>query len=241
MSTVTEQNETAMDARPMADIGTRVQVVGACLAVGSLLAVASFVFHPPPAGELSQQMELIADAGARWVAVHWAAAGALSLFAIAGIVALTAHSRLTQQWWTTFAWSVVILGALWTVTTAVAEATVVVEAATAGSTATFEAWELFAEGMSTGFAFLALAVAVIAGNEARTEARATPVWAAWVAALAGITAFLGFAMGMWLGIAIGGVVWVVSAIVMSLWTLWFGVALMRLAPVVQSRSEHSPA
>lgn len=32
---------------------------------------------------------------------------------------------------------------------------------------------------------------------------------------------------MWLGIAVGNLIWVVASILMSLWTLWFGLALMR--------------
>jgi hypothetical protein len=135
----------------------------------------------------------------------------------------------------------VIVGAVWTVTTAVAEATVVAQAAVAGDTATFEAWQVFAEGMSTGFAFLGLAVAVIAANEAQSTERATPKWAAWIGTVVGITAFLGFAAGAWAGIDAGGLVFVVSAIVMLLWTLWFGVALLRVEPITQTQSEESPA
>ncbi|WP_396612139.1 hypothetical protein ACH9L7_02305 [Haloferax sp. S1W] len=241
MSTITEQPETEMDARLMANIDTSMRVVGATLTIGSLLAIVSLVLHPAPATTLSQQMTIIADAGMRWVGVHLAAAIGFALFAIAGLVVLTAHSRLTQEWWTMFAWGVVTIGALATMTAAVAEATVVADLAAAGNAEAFEAWEVFAEGMVTGFAFLALGIAVIAGNEARTAERATPMWAAWIAVLAGVLAFVGFAMGMWLGIAIGGLVWLVSAIVMTLWTLWFGVALLRLEPVMQTRTEQSPA
>jgi hypothetical protein len=83
--------------------------------------------------------------------------------------------------------------------------------------------------MATGFTFLALAVAAMAGNEARTSRRVTPVWASWVASVAGVASFLGWALGMWLGIAIGNLLWVASSLVMCLWILWFGVALTRTA------------
>jgi len=45
---------------------------------------------------------------------------------------------------------------------AVAEATVVTEAAVSGCDETFAAWWRFAEGKANGFAFVALPVAVIA-------------------------------------------------------------------------------
>ncbi|HUF13882.1 MAG TPA: hypothetical protein VMN78_12330 [Longimicrobiales bacterium] len=78
-----------------------------------------------------------------------------------------------------------------------------------------------------GFAFFALAVAVIAGSEARRAVGATPAWAAWVGAGAGVASFSGWALGMWFGVAVGNLLWVVSSIVLSLWTFWFGVVLMR--------------
>lgn len=203
-------------------------MAGAWLAVGSLLFVVSLAIHPPPSPDPGEFMATIADGPTRWVAAHWTAALALSLLAIAGLIVLTAGSRLTQNGWTMTAWAVLVVGALWVTTTAVAEATVITEAAVAGDTATFEAWHLFAEGKALGFGFLALAVTVIAGNEARSTRAVTPVWASWIGAVAGIAAFVGFVvLGALLGIALGGLVWVASTIVMSLWILWFGVALVR--------------
>jgi hypothetical protein len=91
----------------------------------------------------------------------------------------------------------------------------------------FEAWWAFSEGKATGFMFLALAVAVIAGNESRTARGVMPAWASWIAAVAGIGAFMGWALGMWFGIGVGSLIWVVSSLVMCLWTLWFGLGLAR--------------
>ena len=85
----------------------------------------------------------------------------------------------------------------------------------------------FAEGKAAGFTFLALAVAVIAGNEARAAHRVTPVWASAIAAVAGVASFVGWALGIWLGISLGNLLWVASSLVMCLWTLWFGVTLVR--------------
>jgi hypothetical protein len=155
------------------------------------------------------------------------AAAGLSLYAVSGLIMLTAGSRLTATGPTMTAWAVVVVGALWTMTTAVAEGTVVAGAAASGASDTFAAWWAFAEGKATGFAFVALAVAVIAGSEARGVERVGPAWAAWGAVLASVASFGGWALGMWVGIAPAMVVWVVSSIVMSAWTLSLGVGLMR--------------
>jgi hypothetical protein len=213
----------------MPNAGAGVRVAGAWLAVASFLLGGALAFHGPLAADLDTQMRIIAAAGTRWAVVHWVAAVALSLFAVVGLVVLAAGSRLTQDWWTMSAWAVLPVGALWTVTTAVAEATAVADAAAAGNRATFEAWWAFSAGMGTGFTFLALAVAAIAGNEARTSRKVTPVWASWAASVAGVASFLGWALGMWLGIALGNLLWVASSLVMCLWILWFGVALTRTA------------
>jgi hypothetical protein len=145
-----------------------------------------------------------------------------------GLLMLNAGSRLTDNWWTLTAWAVLPVGALWTLITAVAEATVIANAAVSGSVKTFEAWWAFAEGMAGGFTFVALAVAVsIAGNEIQSSAGTTPAWSAWIGLIAGVASFAGWAVGMWLGISLGNLVWVVSSILMSLWALWFGTTLLR--------------
>jgi hypothetical protein len=205
-----------------------VQAGGMWLAIASLLMVAVLVFHGPIAPELNEQMMRIAGAAVRWSVVHWVAAAALSLYAVSGLLILTSRSRLVDGWWTSTAWAVIPVGALWTVTTAVLETTVVSDAAVSGKTETFEVWWAFAEGKATGFAFLALAVAVIAGNEARVSEGATPAWSAWVGSVAGVASFAGWALGMWFGVDGGSLLWVVSSVVMSVWTLWFGFALTRL-------------
>ncbi|WP_137286998.1 hypothetical protein [Halorussus salinisoli] len=208
--------------------GAGTRVAGAWLAMGSVLFVASLALHPPPSPDLGEFMAVIANEPTQWVLAHWAAALALTLFAITGLLMLTTESRLSQNWWAMTAWALLVVGATWITTTAVAEATVITEAAVAGDTATFEAWQLFAEGKAVGFGFLAVAIAVIAGNEARSTRSVTPVWASWIGAVAGLVAFVGFVvLGLLLGIAVGGLIWLASTIVMSLWTLWFGIALVR--------------
>lgn len=204
-----------------------VRAGGVWLASASFLMIVALAFHGPISPDLEVQMTRIAQDAIRWAVIHWIAAAGLSLYAVAGLVVLNSRSRLNDGLWTLTAWAVITVGALWTVTTAIAETTVVANAAAAGSRETFEAWWAFAEGNGNGFALLALAVAVIAGNEARASAGATPAWSAWIATVAGISSFAGWALGMWFGIGLGSVLWVVASVVMSMWTLWFGVVLMR--------------
>jgi hypothetical protein len=210
----------------MSHAETGIRAAGFWLALAAFLLAAALAFHGTLAPDLGMQMQHIADGSLRWSIVHWAAAAALSFFAIAGLVALVAGSRLTEDWWTLSAWAALPVGALWTVSTAIAEATVIFEAAISGNRALFEAWLMFAEGMANGFAAMALAFTVIAASEART-AEAMPVWTSWIAATAGAASFAGWVLGSWLDVAIGGAVWVVSSLVMCLWLMWFGLALAR--------------
>lgn len=211
----------------MRDPNGAVRAGGAWLAIASFLMIATFGLHGPIAPDLQVQMTRIAEQAVRWAVVHWIAAAALSSYAVGALLVLTSGSRLADGRWTLTAWAVVCVGCLWTTMTAVAETTVVAEAAATGSAATFAAWWAFAEGMANGFAVVALALAAIAGSDARNPAGATPAWSAWIAVAAGVGSFAGWALGMWLGVAIGSLVWVASSIVLSLWTLTFGIALMR--------------
>lgn len=223
MATVNDET----DNRWMSNIDTSVRVGGAWLAIGALLLVVGFVLHPPPSPDPAEFMATIAEDPTRWVAAHAVTAIALSIVAIAGLILLTTGSRLTQHWWTITAWAVLIVGSLWVTTAGAVEATTITQAAIAGDTATFEAWSIFAEAHSTAFLFVVLAIAVIAGNEARSAYQTAPTWASWIGAAGGIAAFIGMVLVFGLGIALGGLVWLVSTIVMSLWMVWFGVALAR--------------
>jgi TRAP-type mannitol/chloroaromatic compound transport system permease large subunit len=80
-------------------------------------------------------MKRIAENAAQKVIVHWISAAGLSLFALTGLIVLNAQSRLTDVWWTITAWSALTVGALWAMTTAVVEATVIADAALARNTA----------------------------------------------------------------------------------------------------------
>ena len=205
----------------------RVRVGGTWLAVASGLMIATLVLHGPIAPDLNDQMARIANRPTAWAVAHWIAAAGLSIYAVAGLLVLTSESRLTAGWWTTTAWALWPVTALWTLTTAVAEATAVTDAVHSGNAEMFAAWWAFAEGKATGFAFLALAVAVIAGNEARSTDGVTPAWAAWTAMVAGVASFTGWALGMWFEIGFGNLLWLATSILMSVWIIWFGVALTR--------------
>jgi hypothetical protein len=204
------------------------RVAGAWLALAAIVLAAALVFHGAIAPDHSVQMQSIADGSLRWAVVHWAAAAALSSFAIASLIALTAGSRLTREWWTLSAWALLPVGALRTVTTAVAEATVIYDAAVTGNRAVYESWLMFAEGNGNGFAAMALAFTVIAANEARTEGGVTPFWTSSIAAVAGLASFAGWALGSWLGLPFGAPIWVVGSIVMCLWLVWFGLSLAQV-------------
>ena len=211
----------------MRGMNGRVRVGGTWLAVASGLMIATLVLHGPIAPDLNDQMMRIAAKPTVWVVAHWIAAAGLSIYAVAGLLVLTSESRLTAGWWTTTAWALLPVTALWTLTTAVAEATAVTDAVNSGNAEMFAAWWAFAEGKATGFAFLALAVAVIAGNEAQSTDGVTPAWAAWTAMVAGVASFTGWALGMWFGIGVGNLLWLATSILMSMWIVWFGVALTR--------------
>jgi hypothetical protein len=191
------------------------------------LLIAALITHGPLAPDLGEQMKDVANRALAWTVIHWVSAASLSLYAVTGLVVLTAGSRLTGGGWTLTAWAVLTVSALWTMTTAVAEATAVTNAAVSGAKQMFEAWWAFAEGKATGIAFLALAVAVISGNEAQSSERAVPAWSAWIAMVSGFASFAGWALGRWFGVDFGNLLWVASSVLMSVWTLWFGVALMR--------------
>jgi hypothetical protein len=207
--------------------GTAICTAGVWLAAASLLMIAVFALHGPLAPDLGEQMTRISAAPDRWRVAHWLAASSLSFYAMTGFLVLSAGSRLTTSGATLSAWVIVSIGALWTLTTALAEATAVTAAATSGRRETFEAWWAFAEGKATGFAFVALAVALIAWHESRSSDRVTPRWAAGLGAVAGLASFAGWALGRWLGIPVGNLLWVVASVVMSVWTLWFGLGLAR--------------
>lgn len=206
---------------------TAVRVAGAWLAIASSLLIAALIVHGPLAPDLGDQMKKVADGAMAWSVIHWVSAASLSLYAVTGLIVLTSGSRLVGDWWTMTAWAVLTVSALWTMTTAVVEATVVTNAAVAGAKEMFEAWWAFAEGKASGIAFFALAVAVISGNEAQSSERAVPAWSAWIAMISGAASFAGWALGRWFGVDLGNLLWVVSSVLMSVWTLWFGFALMR--------------
>jgi hypothetical protein len=211
----------------MPHTNTAVRVAGTWLAIASSLLIAALVVHGPLAPDLSDQMRKIADGAMAWSVIHWVSAASLSLYAVTGLIVLTSGSRLVGGGWTMTAWAVLTVSALWTMTTAVAEATAVTNAAVTGAKEMFEAWWAFAEGKASGIAFLALAVAVISGTEAQSSERAVPAWSAWIAMVSGVASFAGWALGRWFGIDFGNLLWVASSVLMSVWTMWFGFALMR--------------
>jgi hypothetical protein len=206
---------------------TGVRVAGAWLAGASLLLALALIFHGPLHPDLDVQMARIGESASRWAIVHWIAAAGCSSFAIAAVLVLVSRSRLTSTGKTVSAWAVVLVGALWTLTTAVTEVTVLADLAASRDRAQFEAWWSFAQGYGNGFSMLAVAVAVIAWNEYREPRRLVPKWSAGLGAGAGLTSFAGWALGVWLGIGPANLLWLVASGGMCAWLAWFGTVLAR--------------
>lgn len=203
------------------------RAAGGWLAGASLLLLLALSFHGPLHPDPAVQMAHIADSAARWAAVHWTAAAALSSFAIAALLVLVSRSRLTDTARTISAWAAVLVGALWTLTTAVAEVTVITDLAAAGNIEQFEAWWSFAEGFGNGFAILAVAVAIIASNEYRDDRRPVPRWSAAAGAAAGLASFAGWVLGVWLDVGPANLLWLLASGIMCVWLASFGIALAR--------------
>jgi len=206
---------------------TGLRAAGAWLAAASVLLFLALAFHGPLHPDLAMQMTRIGESASRWAVVHWTAAAAFSCFIIAAVLVLVSRSRLTNTGRTISAWAVVLVGAIWTLTTAVTEVTVIADLAAAGDRAQFEAWWSFAEGYGNGFSMLAVAVAVIAWHEYREPARLLPPWSAGVGAGAGLASFAGWALGVWFDIGPANLLWLLASGVMCLWLAWLGTALAR--------------
>lgn len=231
---------TRHDAAQDAELDPAIRTGGAWLAVAATLLIVALTMHPPPPAEDAAFMELIADEGATWIAVHWLAAIALSLFVVAGLIVLSGRSALTARPLTLSAWAIFAVGAFWTVRTAVAEATAVSHVAASGDLAGFEAWNGYAGGNAMGFAVFGLAVAAIAADQASRATTTMPRWASGLAVALGVLSFSGWVLGSILGVGLGGPVWLVSSLLMNAWLVWFGVLLVR-APVaaVSGRAVHA--
>ena len=113
--------------------------------------------------------------------------------------------------------------------TAVSEAAVVSAAAHAGDKATFLSWWEFSGGMANGFFALALASALIALAEARSEASRMPVWSCAAGTVFGVLSAVGWSLGEHFGVWIGGPIWLISTLLMCAWLAWFGFAALRPA------------
>jgi hypothetical protein len=206
---------------------TGLRVAGAWLAGASLLLVLTLGLHGPLHPDLEVQMTRIGESASRWAVAHWIAAAAFSCFAIAAVLVLVSRSRLTSTGKTISAWAVVLVGALWTLTTAVTEVTVIADLAASGDLAQFEVWWSFAEGHANGFSMLAVAVSVIAWNEHRNPHRLLPKWSAGVGTGAGLASFAGWALGVWLDVGPANLLWLLASGVMCVWLAWLGTVLAR--------------
>jgi hypothetical protein len=201
------------------------RAAGAWLAAASLLLVVTLTLHGPLHPDIEAQMARIAESTSRWAVAHWIAAASLSCFMIASLLLLVRDSRLTSTGTLSSAWAVVLVGALWTLTTALVEATAIIGLAASGDLPRFRAWWVFAQGKANGFSVLALAVSVIAWNETRDPRRLVPKWSAAAGTAAGLASFAGWALGVWFDIGPANLLWVLASAVMCVWLAWLGIAL----------------
>ena len=210
---------------------TGLRVAGAWLAGASLLLALALAFHGPLHPDLEVQMRHIGESAPRWAVVHWTAAAAFSCLTIAAVLVLVSRSRLTSTGKTMSAWAVVLVGALWTLTTAITEVTVIADLAASRDLAQFKAWWSFAEGHGNGFSMLAVAVAVIAWNEYRSPHPVLPKWSAGIGPGAGLASFAGWALGVWLDVGPANLLWLLASGVMCVWLAWLGMVLARTRDV----------
>lgn len=203
------------------------RAAGAWLASASLLLVLTLALHGPLHPDIEVQMARIAESASRWAVAHWIAAASLSCFMIASLLLLVHGSRLTSTGTLSSAWAVVLVGALWTLTTALVEATAIIGLAESGDLPRFRSWWVFAQGKANGFSLLAVAVSVIAWNETRDPRRFVPRWSAAVGTTAALASFAGWALGVWFDIGPANLLWVLASVVMCLWLAWLGIALAR--------------
>lgn len=197
------------------------------LAAGAVALIAALAIHGPPDPDMSVQMQIIAQDHIRWTAVHWLSAAALSVFAAAGLTKMSLGEETTRGFAIRTAWAGFALGALWTMTTAVAEATAVTTAAIAGNVAQFEAWQSFASGKASGFLALALAVTVIATKDSTSDQPVTKRWAGRAGAIFAAVSTAGGVLNFWFGVSVGGPIWLISSVLMLIWLCWFGIATAR--------------
>lgn len=217
---------------------TALRAAGGWLAGASLLLALALAFHGPLHPDLDMQMAHIAASASRWAAVHWAAAAALSCFTIASVLVLVSGSRLTSTGRLLSAWAVVLVGALWTLATAVTEVTVITDLAVSGDRPQFATWWSLAQGYANGFALLAVAVATIAWNEVTDPRRIVPKWSAAIGAAAGVASFTGWSLGVWFKIGPANLLWVLASGLMCVWLAWLGTALTRMSePDGQQRAD----
>ena len=211
-----------MQDKSRSDNGT----AGLWLGTGAFLLIIALVFHGPPDPDLSVQMQHVAQHHTRWALVHWTAAVALFLISGSGFLNLLDQDVGGSSAGLRSAWLVLALGALLTVSTAVSEAAVVSAAANAGDKATFVSWWEFSGGMANGFFALALATALIALAEARSDAGRMPVWSSAAGTIFGVLSAVGWCLGEHFGIGIGGPIWLISTLLMCVWLAWFGFAAL---------------
>lgn len=195
---------------------------GTWLALGGLLLAVILPVHGPTYADLSVQMEHIAHGQGRWAVVHWLAALALLMMSGAGFIFFVETLVGRREGAPAGAWMILAIGALLTIGTAVVEATAISAAAMKGDLESFVIWWPFASGLGNGFMLVALATAGIAYASAQADEPPLAVWLCWVGMAVALLSAVGWSLGQHVRVPIGGPLWFVATLAMSLWLAWFG-------------------
>ena len=209
-----------------------VKSVGALLAVGAVVFAAGMVLHPPEVPDpTAQQAIVVAQAGA-WSLAHWLVTfGALAI-TVAGLVALAA-TRLGRGALGVTGWALLTVSFLLFLPVPAIEATVAVATAVAGDGATFALLQTIVFGLLTTLPFVFLGLALVGAGEARAAQAAVPRVLAWLGVAIGGVAFLVVAATLWAGNAAAAGLFNPVALLSLLWLVAYGgTVAARGAPAV---------
>lgn len=195
---------------------------GSWLAIGGLLLAVVLPLHGPTYADLSVQMEHIAGSHGRWASVHWLAALALILMSGAGFIFFAEALLGRSHGAPAGVWLLFAIGSFLTIGTAVVEATAISSAATSNDLESFVIWWPFASGLGNGFMLVALATAIIALSNAKSDNPPIAAWLCWAGVFAALLSAIGWSLGQHVRLQIGGPLWFVATLAMAVWLAWFG-------------------
>lgn len=210
------------------DTGTGLRAAGIWIAIGALCFVVGLGIHGAQEETTAAQMAAIADSGT-WTLSHWLIGGGMMALAAGAVTMLASGSKWTDGTMSTMAWGAVALFAIPMALGMALEATVVSEAAVAGSTPQYEMWSTVVVAMINALALVLVGLLVVAWDQFRADDPVTPKWASGIAAVLYLVAFVAFAGSTWFDIAAMMPVAIIGSAIAGLWLLWLGLGMARPA------------